>query len=212
MTGADWTGKGQRRVDPDRPRPLADAVLRLIWNEKRISRADIARLAVLSRSTVSEIVGEILPTGLVAEVGVGESRGGRRPIVLEFQEDTRVILGVEMGAAHVSVALTDLRGRVLAWQEREHSVRTDPVGTRALILELCEACLATRGQDSCGLVGIGIAAASPVDPEQKLRHHVASPATPSGGKEDEDDFSAKWGRYDGPTVQRRPDNGGPCQL
>ena len=41
----DWTRKGERRVDPDRPRPLADAVLRLIWREQRISRADIARQA-----------------------------------------------------------------------------------------------------------------------------------------------------------------------
>ena len=31
--------KGLRRTDPDRPRPLADAVLRLIWQERRISRA-----------------------------------------------------------------------------------------------------------------------------------------------------------------------------
>ena len=61
--------KGERRTDPDGPRPLADAVLRLIWREKRISRAAIAQQGELSRSTVSEVVSEILPTGLVAEVG-----------------------------------------------------------------------------------------------------------------------------------------------
>ena len=71
--------KGLRRTDADRPRPLADAVLRLIWQERRISRAEIARRANLSRSTVSEIVSEILPMGLVAEIGEGPSRGGRRP-------------------------------------------------------------------------------------------------------------------------------------
>ena len=71
-------GKGLRRTDPSRPRPLADAVLRLIWEKKLISRAEFANLAGLSRSTVSEIINEILPTGLVAEVGEGPSRGGRR--------------------------------------------------------------------------------------------------------------------------------------
>ena len=80
--------------------------------------------------------------GIVAEVGEGPSRGGRRPIVLEFQDDACVILGVEMGATHVVVALTDLRGRVLASQSREHPVRDDPAGTRRLIAELCQACLA----------------------------------------------------------------------
>jgi len=36
-----------------RPWPLADSVLRLIWSERQISRADIARRLELSRSTVS---------------------------------------------------------------------------------------------------------------------------------------------------------------
>jgi len=145
-------------------RPLADAVLRLIWRERRISRAEIARQAELSRSTVSEIVGAILPTGLVAEIGAGPSRGGRRPIVLQFQDHACCILGVEMGATHVAVALTDLRGRVLAWRERAHPVRTDPDGTRALIVELCEACLGANGSGPPSLVGIGVAVPSPVDP------------------------------------------------
>ncbi len=164
MQNGDMIWKGVRRTDPDRPRPLADAVLRLIWQEQRISRAEIARLAGLSRSTVSEIVGELLPMGLVAEVGEGPSRGGRRPILLEFQDDACTILGVEMGAAHVVVALTDLRGRVLAWETREHPVRTDPPGTRKLIAELCKICLATPTAAGHALVGIGIAVPCPLDP------------------------------------------------
>ena len=121
----DRVRKGERRSDPDGPRPLADAVLRLIWREKRISRAAIAQKAKLSRSTVSEVVSEILPTGLVEEVGLGKSRGGRRPVLLEFQDDSCVILGVDMGAAHVGVALTNLRGKVLAWEKREHQLAGD---------------------------------------------------------------------------------------
>ena len=161
--------KGLRRSDPDRPRPLADAVLRLIWQEQRISRADIARLAGLSRSTVSEIVNEILPMGLVAEVGEGPSRGGRRPIVLEFRDDACVILGVEMSAAHVVVVLTDLRGNVLTTESRDHSVRTDPDGTRELIAELCRSCLGAPAARNRPLVGIGVAVASPVDPADPNR-------------------------------------------
>ncbi|MBN2564579.1 MAG: ROK family transcriptional regulator, partial [Candidatus Eisenbacteria bacterium] len=156
--------KGERRSDPDGPRPLADAVLRLIWRERRISRASIAQQGKLSRSTVSEVVSEILPTGLVAEVGLGKSRGGRRPVLLEFQDDACVILGVEMGAAHVAAALTDLRGNVLAWEEREHPVRTDPAGTRALIRELADACLGNGVRNGRPLLGVGVAIPSPFDP------------------------------------------------
>lgn len=160
-SGLKW--KGARRADPDRPRPLADAVLRLIWQKERISRAEIAQVAHLSRSTVSEVIGELLATGLIAELGIGESRGGRRPIILEFRDDAAVILGVELGAAHVGAVLTDLRGRSLAWQSRAHEVRTDPTGSRELVAELCDHCLA-EGAAGRPLMGIGVAVPSPVDP------------------------------------------------
>ena len=169
MYNENLSWKGLRRTDPDRPRPLADAVLRLIWQKKRISRAEIAGVGGLSRSTVSEIVNEILPMGIVTEVGEGPSRGGRRPIVLEFQDDACVILGVEMGATHVVVALTDLRGRVLTWESRDHAVRTDPAGTRRLITELCRVCLASPAAGGRPLVGIGVAAPCPVDPSHPDR-------------------------------------------
>ena len=156
-------------VVPARPRPLVDSMLRLIWREREISRAEIARRTELARSTVSEIVVELLRTGLIAEVGAGKSRGGRRPIVLQFQDESCGILGVDMGGAHVAVALTNLRGEVLAWEERRHPVRTDPEGTRALILELCETCIAKWRRSTRRLVGIGVAVPCPVDPRHPDR-------------------------------------------
>lgn len=177
MKNDNLNRKGLRRTDPDRPRPLADAVLRLIWEELRISRAEIARQASLSRSTVSEIINEILPMGIVTEVGEGPSQGGRRPIVLEFQDDACVILGVEMSGAHVVVALTDLRGNVLTWVSREHPVRNDPPGTRKLIAELCAICLDDPVAKGKPLLGIGVAVPSPVDPSQPDRlSNVVLPA------------------------------------
>lgn len=158
-------------------RPLADSVLRLIWREKRTSRADIARQMGLSRSTVSEIIEKLLKTGLIAEVGSGKSSGGRRPIVLEFQDEARCLLGVDLGATHISVALTDLRGNVLIWKEKKHPVRTDPEGTRALVMSLCESCLEDWGQGAEKLIRIGVAVPSPVDPlNPKMLSEVVIPA------------------------------------
>jgi glucokinase-like ROK family protein len=158
-----------RAASPVRRSPLADSNLRLIWKARRISRAEISRHTGLSRSTVSETVDALIPTGLIAEVGVAPSNGGRPPVVLEFQDDAFAILGVDMGAAHVAVALTDLRGRVLAWKERAHPVRTDPGGTRALIMELCDNCLTKWPSGIRRLVGVGVAVPNPVDPHHPDR-------------------------------------------
>jgi predicted NBD/HSP70 family sugar kinase len=158
-------------------RPLADAVLQLIWRERQTSRADIARLTGLSRSTVSEIIDGLLKTGLIAETGSGKSSGGRRPIVLEFQDEARCILGVDLGATHVAVALTDLRGRVLSWKEMDHPVRIDPDGTRALVIKLCDDCLEEWNDGASHLMRIGVAVPSPVDPlNPRMLSEVVIPA------------------------------------
>ena len=54
-------------------------LLKVIWRERHISRADIARVTGLSPSTVSAIVTGLQQAGLVRETGAGLSRGGRRP-------------------------------------------------------------------------------------------------------------------------------------
>jgi len=160
-----------------RERPLANSVLKLIWEKRKTSRAEIARLAGLSRSTVSEIIDNLLKTGLIAEIGAGKSSGGRRPIVLEFQDEARLILGVDLGATHVSVVLTDLRGKILCWKEKKHPVRTDPKGSRALVISLCDECLESWGSGIERLIRIGVAVPSPVDPlNPRLLNEVVIPA------------------------------------
>ncbi len=166
-TNLQW--KGLRRDGPDKPRPLADAVLRLIWQKHQMSRAEIARKANLSRSTVSEIINEILPLGVVAEIGEGPSKGGRRPIMLEFQDDSCVILGVEMSGTHIVIVMTNLRGHIIRSESADHPVRKDPQGTRELIARLCENCLNHKSRNGRPLLGIGIAVPTPINPADPNR-------------------------------------------
>jgi len=155
---------GHRVADRWESRPLADSVLHLIWKRHQISRAEIAREIGLSRSTVTEVVKDLLATGFVKEVGIGVSSGGRRPIVLEFQDDARLILGVDIGATHVSAAMIDLSGQVLVYESRDFSVRENPSGTRQLIFELCDGLLSQTKNGMKRLLCMGVALPSPVDP------------------------------------------------
>ncbi len=154
---------GNHNLETYKDHSLVDYVLRVIWREHRISRAEIARKLGLSRSTVTEIVKDLLKTEFVVEVGIGKSSGGRRPVVLEFQDDSKCIFGVDIGATHVSVTLTNLRGKLLTWKEKKHPVRDDPEGTWKLVIELCESCLSDVKSDPQHLLSIGVAFPSPVD-------------------------------------------------
>ncbi len=138
-------------------------ILHLAWEAGEISRANLARESGLAPSTISAIVAELLDMELLSESHIARSNGGRPPIVLRFDDDRFQILGVDLGATHVSVALTNLRGRTLAWRSRDHAVRADPQGTLALVVDLVREVLAGVGADLGRVVGLGLGVPSPVE-------------------------------------------------
>ena len=71
-----------------------DLVLRTIFANTSISRAEVARVTNLTRTTVSDMVNGLLNEGLVEEVGRGESIGGKTPILLSIAPDSRYLIGL----------------------------------------------------------------------------------------------------------------------
>jgi predicted NBD/HSP70 family sugar kinase len=138
-------------------------LLRMLWRERQLTRVEIAKRTGLSHSTVSAIVQDLERAGLVQTLGAMASRGGRPPQLIGFRDDAFALLGVEIGARHVAVVLSDLRGRVLCFEEQRHRVRADPDGTLALVRTLLDGALRKERFPLRKVVGIGVAVPSPVD-------------------------------------------------
>jgi glucokinase-like ROK family protein len=88
-------------------------ILKTIYAQHDISRANIARATSLTRTTVSNNVSELIEDGLVAEIGHGESRGGKRPILLSLVDNARNLIGIDLGNSEFRGGIFDLRGNIL---------------------------------------------------------------------------------------------------
>ncbi len=85
-------------------------VLNLIRTRQPISRADLARVSGMQRSTISLIVEALVEEHWVLEGPTGRLPRGRRPTFLRLNED-RVIIGVDIRPTLTTVALADVNGR-----------------------------------------------------------------------------------------------------
>lgn len=141
-------------------------ILNLLWKEREISRAELARRTSLSRSTVSAIVSDLLDTGLVEETHAGMSTGGRRPIILRFQDDASFIVGIELGATHISCVLTDLHCNVRASWSAPALAREQPEIALEKMAGATRSVLEAAGVSQSQLLGLGVAVPSPVDSER----------------------------------------------
>ncbi len=138
-------------------------VLNLIRRARRLSRADIAACTQLSRSTVSSIIAELIEKNLVREVGAGLSRGGRRPILLEFNGRAGYVIGIDLGATHLLVLLTDLEAQPVVRLQEPFSVEEGPEAGLARIVKLIEQALLQAGLAMDQVFGVGIGIPGPLD-------------------------------------------------
>ena len=88
-------------------------VLRTIYDRNPISRADVARATGLTRTTVSDVVEQLLGVGLAEEIGLGQSTGGKAPILLRVPDEARHLVGIEVGDTQLTGAIVNLRGELL---------------------------------------------------------------------------------------------------
>lgn len=87
-------------------------VLKLIYDQGETSRAEIARLTKLTRTTVSSIVVELIEKKLVVEAGQAPSAGGKPPTWLKIDEDAFHCICADLGSQGFSGAVVNLRGQL----------------------------------------------------------------------------------------------------
>src|ERR1700679_957183 len=88
-------------------------LLRLLRLHSPCSRADLARMSGLTAPTVSAGISRLQRHGLVTTLGRASSNGGRPPGLLEFNARHGYVVGVDIGASHVRIAMADLNGAVI---------------------------------------------------------------------------------------------------
>jgi N-acetylglucosamine repressor len=88
-------------------------VLRTVYDRSTVSRSDISRATGLTRTSVSDLVSELIDAGLVEEVGRGPSTGGKAPILLRVAPRGREVIGVDLDGEAFTGLRVDLRGEVL---------------------------------------------------------------------------------------------------
>jgi predicted NBD/HSP70 family sugar kinase len=89
-------------------------VLNMIRLSQPVSRADLARLTGLQRSTVSLIVEQLLAEGWIVEGGLVRLPRGRKPRLLMLNAEKAAIIGINIMPSRTAMIWADLNNRLHA--------------------------------------------------------------------------------------------------
>ncbi|MER5436797.1 ROK family transcriptional regulator [Streptomyces sp. NPDC002588] len=151
-----------RVADSDRRRTSASVILRSVLEHGPVARSTIARLTGLSPAAVTDHCSRLTALGLIRESAAPRrSNGVGRPHVPVDLDDSRFVVGgVHVAVPYTTVALLDLRGRVVARREFEHR-GVAPYDVLARAADGLAALLA--GAPDSRPLGVGFAAGGWVD-------------------------------------------------
>jgi glucokinase-like ROK family protein len=155
-------------------------ILDLIRIRQAVSRADLSKETGLSPTAIGVIVSSLIEQGYIHEIGTGESKGGRKPVLLELKPDSYYSVGLDIDVDDIQYVLVDITGRLVL----EGSVPLSD-NTAEAAVQASEACIRKiREQHHIGegrLLGVGISVPGMVD---SISHRVV--LAPNLGWEDTD--------------------------
>jgi predicted NBD/HSP70 family sugar kinase len=139
------------------------AVLRLLLDGQPRTRAELIDLSGLARSTVTGRIEALLAAGLVVPSGEAASTGGRPPARFRFNPTARLILAADVGATHLSVALTDLTGEILDRSTTALNIAEGPEVVLTAVAQTGRSLLKAARRSVKDLAGTGVGLPGPVE-------------------------------------------------
>jgi len=140
-----------------------------------LTRQEVGAVAGLSPATVSNLVAALVAEGVVAEVGLEDSNGGRPRGLLQVNPDYGYVIGVDVGETAFLVELFDFSLRPLA---RHTSVTDlsvlDPDDAVGHIVTGITSVIAEAGVAEQAILGVGVAVPGLVEHRESAVVHGQS--------------------------------------
>jgi len=138
-------------------------VIRALRKNGQTSRTEIAHMTGWSRAKTSQEVNALIEKGYLVEVGEGISNGGRKPRLVRFNHQLGYIVGIDIGATSLEIALADINGSILKRVAEPTDVRQPPEEILGRCSMLTLELIVAHGVRPEQILGIGVGVPGPVD-------------------------------------------------
>ncbi len=129
-------------------------VLETIINQGPISRANISKEIGLTKATISAIVSDLLEKNFIIEVGSDNTKFGRKPILISFNEDAGYVISIDLGVEKI----TAIRSNLLGKRSMTLVVKTPKTNQdiKGALVNIIEEIIGKGDKTTYGLVGISL--------------------------------------------------------
>jgi glucokinase-like ROK family protein len=157
-----------------------------------ISRVEIARRMGLTRAAVTAIVNDLLATGIIRESESLSVQSGRPPVILEIEPARGYVVGIDFGASHLSILISDFAAHPLEEAEITVDIQDGPLTCLDQADRLLQELLTKVGKGMNDILAIGVGVPGPIVSDAGMV--LAPPIMPGWDRYPiRDTLEKKWG-------------------
>lgn len=151
-------------------------VFETLWKNQDFSRIDISKKLGIYRSTVSNIIDNMLESNLIyeGERGSATEKGGRKPICLSINKDFGKIAGIEIQEDFYRLVVMDFCGNILFEKKDKHSLGFDDTYPQLAFIRVLDGIVNPLVKDFPDLKGICVGIPGIVD----TKHGIVTKSVP----------------------------------
>ena len=143
--------------------PAEAEVMRTIRRQGGISRTEISNITGWSKAKASQEIRNLVDKGYLLEIGEGVSQGGRRPQIIRINDQLGYIIGIDIGATSLEIALADVSGKISHRRSEAADVRMKPEILLDRCIEIIKDMVSALSGTTDQILGIGVGVPGPVN-------------------------------------------------
>lgn len=145
--------------------PVKKTVMERIAQKDDVSKAELLAEFSFTSSSLTRLLEELISEGWIIESGLGQSTGGRKPILYRINPTHRYIFGIEISRIHSTIGLFDLKMNALEYRQWPMDETMTPQILVNYVHKQMEEMEKRNGISRDKIAGIGIGAVGPLDRE-----------------------------------------------
>ena len=157
---------------------LKQFIVRELYHHTNLSIHNLARTIKMSTPTITRALEELISEGLVTEIGIGESTGGRRPSIYGLNPLSRFVIGIDIERYFIRIGLFNFANQPVSEIHELNTgleTQSDIIG---FITEKISELIEAYGVDENNILGIGISLPGLIDMRTGLSYTYLNTGKP----------------------------------
>lgn len=138
-------------------------IFSLILHSQALTKSSLSDLLDLKLTSLGRMMQPLMQMGLIVESQIGESTGGRKPVLYDVNAAKYYIIGIDISRTYTQVVLTNLKMQQVERYRFDMNKDSTPEMTMSRIEEWIKGLVKKLETQNGRIIGIGIGTVGPLD-------------------------------------------------